>query len=132
MTEITTYKPTPSVGVGAPTWIYLNMFGRIVNDAFGDWPYLVGSAAMGKAWRDVDVRLILADDEYEAVIGKIDTVEMLNPRWRALCMAFSALGQHMTGLPIDFQIQQRTRANELYDGVRQALILTADFDEGGK
>jgi hypothetical protein len=125
-----TYKPMVAVGVGAPAWIYLNQFGRIVNDAFGDWPYLVGSAAQGKTWRDVDVRLILADDEYEKLIGKLPSNEMLNPRWRALCMAFSALGQHMTGLPIDFQIQQQTQANKLYSGgVRQALILTADFDK---
>lgn len=37
-----------------------------------------------------------------------------NGKWVALCMAFSALGKEMTGLPIDFQIQRRTDANKKY------------------
>lgn len=110
------------IGVGMPAWLYLNQFGQLVADAFGDYPFLVGSALHGKQWRDVDVRLILADDEFEAVCGPLTRPHEQNFRWAALCMAFSALGRQMTGLPIDFQIDQRTEANELYDGPRAALI----------
>jgi hypothetical protein len=39
----------------------------------------------------------------------------------AVNMAFSALGKEMTGLPIDFQLDQMTRANTEHDGPRSAL-----------
>jgi hypothetical protein len=103
-----------------PAWLYLNQFGQIIHDAFGEWPFLVGSATMGKQWRDVDVRVMLDDDEYERVIGGKPGEQ--NFKWMALCMAFSALGKQMTGLPIDFQIDQRTEANKLHSGPRCALI----------
>jgi predicted nucleotidyltransferase len=115
------------IGVGMPAWILLNQFGKIVYEAFGAWPYLVGSAAMGKQWRDVDVRLILEDAEYERQLGKIGRPEILNRRWSAMCLAFSILGKQVTGLPIDFQIQRNTDANAKYPKeVRHALILCAD------
>lgn len=121
-------KTTVKVGVGMPAWLLLNQFGRLVFDAFGEWPYLVGSAAQGKQWRDVDVRLILQDNEYERMFGKASRAAELNHKWVALCLAFATLGQKMTGLPIDFQIQDQTKANMLYDGPRIALILCADFE----
>jgi hypothetical protein len=45
-----------------------------------------------------------------------------DPKLSAITLAFAALGKAMTGLPIDFQIQSATRANELYPGNRSALI----------
>jgi len=132
MTE-QTFKPTVNIGVGMPQWLYLNQFGKIVHDAFGDWPYLVGSAVLGKTWRDVDVRLILADEEYEALVGKLERPEALNQRWCAFNMAFSELGKRITGLPIDFQIQQRTQANkENPNQPRCALILASLVIEAEK
>jgi hypothetical protein len=115
------------IGVGMPAWILLNQFGKIVYEAFGEWPYLVGSASKSKVWRDVDVRLILSDDEYKRQIGKIGRPEIRNRRWSALCLAFSVLGKEMTGLPIDFQIQRQTDANALYPNeVRNALIVFSE------
>lgn len=111
------------IGTGMPQSLYLGLFGRLVNDAFGSFPYLVGSASASKQWRDVDVRLILADEEYERLIGGDPGRGPENPRWRSLCMAFAELGRHMTGLPIDFQIQQQSYANKTYPNqIRQALI----------
>jgi hypothetical protein len=85
----------------------------------------VGSSLHGKKWRDVDVRLMLDDDKYGAMFG-IDSHanEHTCDKWVALCMAFSALGQKMTGLPIDFQIQRSTQANEKYPCSRSALGIT--------
>lgn len=118
------------IGVGMPNWLYLNLFGKVVFDAFGDWPFLVGSAATGKQWRDVDVRLILDDERYVELVGKVGRPEAMNKRWCAFNMAFSELGRHMTGLPIDFQIQRQTDANALYPNqVRCALIMSADIVE---
>lgn len=113
------------MGVGMPQTILLQEFGSHVWAAFGHPPYHVGSSLTEKIWRDVDVRLILPDEEYEALglgDGKPST-EMLNAKWIALCLAFSALGKQLTGLPIDFQIQQQTHANKTHNGPRSALCL---------
>jgi hypothetical protein len=108
-----------------PATLLLEEFGSQVWHAFGSPPYLVGSSLVGKQWRDVDVRLILSDSEYAALFHCEPKREHLNGKWVALCLAFSALGKQMTGLPIDFQIQQRTWANKTYDGPRSALALVA-------
>ncbi len=120
-----TKKRTPvNIGVGMPAWLLLNQFGRVVFDAFGEWPYLVGSATHGKRWRDIDVRLILADEDFERWCGKLEHPLAANPRWSAFCLAFSYLGEQMTGLPVDFQIQQRTDANKEFPHEdRHALIM---------
>jgi hypothetical protein len=97
-----------------PAGIWLNKFGVIVKDYFGHTAYHVGSSLKTKDWRDVDVRLILPDDEFEALFGKVQGY--VNPKLAAITLAFSALGQEMTGLPIDFQIQAQTHANETYGG----------------
>lgn len=103
-------------GVGMPAGLYLQKFGEIVADAFGEIPYQVGSSlpSKGTPWRDVDVRLILDDERYEREFGNWANPHG-EPRWVAMTLAFSALGKNMTGLPIDFQIQQRTDANAKYD-----------------
>lgn len=111
------------MGVGMPAVLLLEEFGSQVWHAFGTPPYLVGSALAGKQWRDVDVRLILDDDTY-AALGLGDprpSYALRNGKWVALCLAFSALGKQMTGLPIDFQIQQQTWANKTFDSPRSAL-----------
>ena len=48
-----------------PTALLLDQYGSLLWDAFGETPYLVGSVLRGPGWRDVDVRMILPDDEYE-------------------------------------------------------------------
>lgn len=104
-----------------PAALLLDEFGSQVWSAFGGPPYLVGSALFNKQWRDVDVRVILADEEYAAMGLGDPTQTHRNPKWVSLCLAYSALGKSLTGLPIDFQIQQQTYANEKYIGPRSAL-----------
>jgi len=99
--------------VGFPAAAYLEEFGSQVWHAFGKPPYLVGSATHTTTWRDVDVRLILADEEWDRW-GFGDPNCYDNGRRIAFDMAFSELGRRMTGLPVDFQIQQQTRANLAY------------------
>ena len=105
------------MSVGMPAAMKLDLFGDQVFMAFGEIPYLVGSALTKKrGWRDVDVRLILTDEEWAAlglgehVIGWSGASE----KCMSLCLAYSALGKEMTELPIDFQIQQKTYANDRY------------------
>lgn len=104
-----------------PAGIWLTKFGVLIRDYFGHVPYHVGSSLKSKEWRDVDVRLILADAEFAALFGADRSAET-NPKLAAITLAFSTLGQQMTGLPIDFQIQPQTWANEKYPGWRSALL----------
>ncbi len=47
-----------------------------------------------------------------------------NGKWVSLTLAYSALGKALTGLPIDFQIQQASHANFCFpDQPRSALGL---------
>jgi hypothetical protein len=115
------------MGVGMPAGILLQQFGDHVWAAFGHPPYHVGSSLENKSgWRDVDVRLILSDEDFDQMFpghNGDERQDLHNAKWVALCLAFSALGQQMTGLPIDFQIQRQTQANEQYAGKRSALGL---------
>lgn len=113
------------MGVGMPADLWLNEFGSQVWSAFGKPAYHVGSSLANKdGWRDVDVRVML-DDEAWARWGfspdrhTVDSHQ--DPKWVAVCLAFSALGKQMTGLPIDFQVQRIDDANEKYPHPRSAL-----------
>lgn len=78
---------------------------RNVRIAFdGATPYLVGSATTRPDYRDVDLRLILADEIFDAQWSDWVKVRLVN-------RAISIWGQEETGLPIDFQIQRRTEAS---------------------
>lgn len=115
-------------GVGMPAALWLDEFGAICADFFGAHVYHVGSStgiASERNWRDVDVRVILTDEEY-AELGLGDPAHPHhNRRWVALTLAFTALGRQMTGLPIDFQVQQQSYANEKHAGARSALGIIA-------
>lgn len=115
------------IGVGMPEWLYLNEFGRAIRTTFGVSPYLVGSALVGKEWRDVDVRLILDDEAaiFNIPDGLIKLGEKNSPHtsWAYLCAAFSELGRKMTGLPIDFQIQTLCSAIQYKGRPKHALGL---------
>lgn len=109
----------PGNYVGMPAAMHLDEFGSQVWSAFGHCPFLVGSATRSKQWRDVDVRLMMPDEEFAALGLRADGRP--DAKWTSLCMAYAALGRQMTGLPIDFQIQQASRANEKYTGHRIPL-----------
>lgn len=82
-----------------------------LGEAFGHGVYHVGTSATRQEYRDVDVRLILDDKQYERLrrAVKADGIAFLG----------LAIGEYLvarTSLPIDFQIQQRTAANEHHGG----------------
>ncbi|MFA5355293.1 MAG: hypothetical protein WC302_00945 [Candidatus Paceibacterota bacterium] len=102
------------MGVGMPAALWLDEFGSQVWNAFGQPCYLVGSALTHKTYRDVDVRLLLDDGEWEKQgFGDPRRIHS-NGKWVSLCLAYSALGKQMTGLNIDFQIQKASDANKVY------------------
>jgi hypothetical protein len=90
---------------------HLDLACQVIHNAFGQPPYLVGSAGIGCTgpYRDVDIRLMLDDAEFAALCPT-------RARWELLCLSFGAYLSERTGLPIDFQIQRTTEANERYGG----------------
>lgn len=91
-----------------------------IERAYGGYGcYLVGSVLSRHDYRDVDVRCILSDDEFEALFPK--DADGLRPRWMLMSMALSAWLRYLTDLPIDFQFQKQTVANEKHKGPRSSL-----------
>jgi hypothetical protein len=81
--------------------------------------YLVGSVEERPDFRDVDVRMILADADFDAQFGHSPGL------WSLFCYAVSRWLADDTGLPIDFQVQRMTEANENHPGPRNALGMAA-------
>ena len=122
--------PAPiQVGVGMPAAILLDAFGEWLHRAFGATAYLVGSAFRGKSWRDVDVRLLMPDDVFHALFPGYRYYHQIDSKWALVCAAVSVLGKQQTGLPIDFQIQPVSEANERYPGPRNPLRLRRPPEE---
>lgn len=123
------------MSIGQPQGMLLNCFGMLLSDAFGEVAYHVGSSLTTEktaGWRDVDVRLMLDDEAWEKMgLGNPENPHG-NRKWRALCIAFSAYGRHLTDLPIDFQLQQRSHANEHYktkDGCKRSALVVVDHED---
>lgn len=110
-------------GIGMPTSLYLQDFGELLRQVFGEAAYHVGSSLTEATWRDVDVRVMLDAEQYAAMgFGDPDRPHE-SARWCAYAMAFSELGRRLTGLPIDFQVQETATANRQFpDYQRSALI----------
>jgi len=111
MSERANYVPSP------PALFRLRLFGDTVHRLIGQRAYLVGSVLTRREHRDIDVRIMLADDTFERVFGT-DADWRTNGSLTLANMALSALAREMSGLNVDCQIQQRSDANER-DGDRQ-------------
>ena len=105
---------------------------EIINRAFGGHRcYLVGSAFEAKeSPRDVDVRVILDDDEFDRLFkGKTRTDKFGSHNswridlWQMMCLTTAEYLRSVTGLPIDFQIQKQSIANEKHNKPRNPLGL---------
>jgi hypothetical protein len=83
---------------------------------FGYGTFHVGSSLERADYHDVDLRCILPNKEFDAMF-KDDT----DPRLAFLNTAISEWVQSRTGLPIDFQFQRMTDANEKFKGCRNAV-----------
>lgn len=76
---------------------------------------LVGSVGERPDFRDVDVRLILNDDDFDRLFGHAPEL------WSVFSYAVSRMLSADAGLPIDFQVQRMTEANEKHSGSRNPL-----------
>jgi hypothetical protein len=111
--------------IGAPAHFALEAACRQVCDAFADGGlYLVGSALERADWRDIDVRLMLDDEDFIKLFPDVNMKAHaweFDARWLLLTVSISEHLSRVTGLPIDFQFQPRTHANERHKGRRHAL-----------
>jgi hypothetical protein len=114
-----------SVYVGAPAIFALEMACQHINDALGGYGcYLVGSALERQDWRDVDIRYILSDEEFSNLFPSVDGRSWEHDsRWLLLTISISEWLSKVSGLPVDFQIQPQTHANERHSGPRNAMGL---------
>lgn len=93
----------------------LDLAAAHIERVFPGSTYLVGSVERGEPYRDVDVRTILADEDFDALFGEAELL------WGLVCLGLTAWLREQTGLPIDYQIQRRTEANEKHPGPRNHL-----------
>jgi hypothetical protein len=118
-----------AVHIGAPACFALEEAIRPVCEAFGAYQgergfagcYVVGSCLERADWRDVDVRFILDDEQFAALFPNAGQYWEHDARWLVLTVAISERLSKLTGLPIDFQFQPQTHANERHKGHRNAI-----------
>lgn len=125
MSEETQPKRQKGNYIGAPACFALEQACQHLRRAFGQYGiYQVGSSLERADWRDVDVRYILDDAAFEKLFPDAGRHWECDSRWLILTTAISGWLSKQTGLPIDFQFQPQTHANERHKGPRNALGLT--------
>jgi hypothetical protein len=112
--------------IGAPEFYNLNAACLLVTEAFHSLSlgtFHVGSSITRRDYRDVDVRVIMPDADFERMFAA-KRGGWSNALWSLMCVSISAWLKERTGLPIDFQIQSMSEANGDYPGChRNALGL---------
>ena len=104
----------------------LNHACLLVTEAFGGFTtYLVGSSLQKDDYRDIDVRTILDDDEFDALFKGREFF------WSVTCLGIATYLTQVSGLPVDYQSQRRTQANEKFTGVRNPIGTRARPFAGG-
>lgn len=87
-----------------------------IREAFGDDPWLVGSATYNDNWRDVDVRYVMDDVEFDALFKGREFF------WSLFCLSVSEYLRAASGLPIDFQVQRASVALEKFKTHRRVAL----------
>lgn len=86
----------------------------VVMDAYGPHIYLVGSVLHKRDYRDVDVRCVLDDATYDRLFPNAQIAYLVG-------VTIAEWLSRRTDLPVDFQFQRMTEANEEFDGMRSAI-----------
>ena len=84
--------------------------------------YHVGSSITRKDYRDVDVRLVLSNEQFERLFGTGDKSPACLDLWFLFCWAISDWMKRRTGLEVDFQIQSLAMSSQHRDEPRNALF----------
>jgi hypothetical protein len=114
--------------IGAPACFALELAVRQVCEAFGVYQgkrfggcYIVGSVLERADWRDVDIRMILQDDVFAEHFPDSGDHWENDAKWLLLTTAISEWLSKKSSLPIDFQFQPQSHANERHKGPRSAI-----------
>lgn len=111
-------KPGRYDYVPAPQAFVLDHVCQFISQALNETCYLVGSATRTSKYRDVDVRIIMADEKYATLFGS--SAGVVSPFWSLFCASVSEYLAKRTGLPIDFQVQRYS--DTLHeDGIRMPI-----------
>ena len=106
-----------AMSIGPQDVFLLDQWGRQLQEAFGDAPYLVGSVARGERnWRDVDVRMLIPSRLHRTVLTQSATLAI-----RTLNVALTLWGRQVTGLPIDFQFQNAEEFHSYDNEIRNPM-----------
>ena len=103
-----------------PEFFRLDWCCRGFFEAFGEYPYLVGSCMRKPDYRDVDVSLMMDDAVFEKMFPNKYALLFMNA-------AVSDWLKARTGLPIDFKFQDTTKTNAEHPGPRNPLGMRADL-----
>lgn len=119
--------------IGAPACFALEQSAKVLRDAFREdgetdhiGVYVVGSALERPDWRDVDVRMMMDDASFMRLFPRASISPAtweFDPRWTLMVVSISKWMSEQTGLPVDFQFQPMSHANERHNGRRHALGL---------
>jgi len=115
--------------IGAPACFALEMACKTVAEAFFEpasfvGMYVVGSCLHDPLFRDVDVRMIMSDEVFARTFPRAQLHNAsweFDPRWTLMTTAISKWLSDQTGLPVDFQFQPMTFANEHHKGPRHPV-----------
>ena len=128
--DVKANKRKKGIYIGAPACFALEMAVRQVCEAFGGYRppyysgcYIVGSVLERQDWRDVDIRFIMQDELFAETFPDAEDNWEFDPKWLLLTTAISEWLSKRTGLPVDFQFQPQTHANERHKGPRSAIGL---------
>ena len=102
--------------IRAPHFFNLDQACGTLREAFGPHIYLVGSSLSRRDHGDVDVRCILPDEHYDRLFPGLcaSAAPHRSALWSLVCASISLWLSRHADLPVDFQIQQATQANEQY------------------
>lgn len=104
-------KPKQDSYIGWPQSGQLDHAMMIVCRAFEEDAWHVGSSTKGTEYRDVDVRVIMDDEKFNALFGDWNATRW-QPFWSLVCTSISVYLRQVTGLPIDFQVKRRSDVSE--------------------
>lgn len=84
-------------------------------------PYLVGSCLTRPDFRDIDIRCILADEDFDRMFPPAEPRSERKLLLLNISLSRMIADQAQVPWPIDFQFQRQTEANAEFPGQRNAL-----------
>lgn len=110
--------------VGVPAIFELQMACHVLVKAYNASIYHVGSSLERPDWRDVDLAMILADEDFAREFPNAplhSAAWEIDPKWLVLTVSISKWLSEKSGVPVDFKFQPRTFANERHKGPRNPI-----------